>query len=392
MASSAGKRKTVTTKPQISEGDEEEEVPTTKTRTRRQKGTTAKSKGTGGKKKQKKAGNEVGEQEEQKKTEASTTGEQQEQPPPAQKMEVEPTEKKEETKKEEPETSTTTITSNIAGDSSSGRVETKEGKKEEGEGEEKKTSKVLERGHIYFFYRPKIEVEEAEGPEDIARLFILLAPKEKESLNRLIIMGKKKMPEVSTHERYFAFVSKVTKDMDEIRKQLGPSTYETKTRGERHVPACRPAGEGYYGIVEHGPHTHLAFVLELPKEIGEVQKAMNIEEEGSYVVMVKNPEVPSSTFFHGAKQASFPKHLQEKFEGRKFNSINPPDFLDHEDAELIIIAASENIAQEFGTTGIQLEEEEKVDVKRLKDDQVFSDLHLSKKQFPPQPLITGEWK
>jgi hypothetical protein len=36
-------------------------------------------------------------------------------------------------------------------------------------------------------------------------------------------------------------------------------------------------------------HTHLAYVLELPEEIGEVQEAFNISKEGSYIVTVKNP-------------------------------------------------------------------------------------------------------
>jgi hypothetical protein len=35
-------------------------------------------------------------------------------------------------------------------------------------------------------------------------------------------------------------------------------------------------GEGVYGIVEHKLHTHLAFVLELQHEPGEVQRCFNI--------------------------------------------------------------------------------------------------------------------
>jgi hypothetical protein len=32
---------------------------------------------------------------------------------------------------------------------------------------------------------------------------------------------------------------------------------------------ARPVGEGKYAIVDHNNHTELAFVLELPKELGE---------------------------------------------------------------------------------------------------------------------------
>jgi hypothetical protein len=58
------------------------------------------------------------------------------------------------------------------------------------------------------------------------------------------------------------------------------------TRGERVLEPCRPLGEGYYAIVAHEKHehTHLVYVLELPKEIGTVQKAFNIREEGIILI------------------------------------------------------------------------------------------------------------
>ena len=55
---------------------------------------------------------------------------------------------------------------------------------------------------------------------------------------------------------------------------------------------ARPVGEGKYAIVNHNNHTELAFVLELPKELGEAQKELGIEKEASYIITVINPKVP----------------------------------------------------------------------------------------------------
>jgi hypothetical protein len=55
---------------------------------------------------------------------------------------------------------------------------------------------VLERGDIYFAYRPKIEAQVARGFEDVARLYMILSPHVKRSY-RLIIVGEKHLPAVS---------------------------------------------------------------------------------------------------------------------------------------------------------------------------------------------------
>ena len=39
-----------------------------------------------------------------------------------------------------------------------------------------KRSDVLERGNIYFVYRPKVEHASAAGLEDIQRFFVILSP------------------------------------------------------------------------------------------------------------------------------------------------------------------------------------------------------------------------
>ena len=85
-------------------------------------------------------------------------------------------------------------------------------------------------------------------------------------------------------------------------------------------------------------------VLELPKELGPVQEAMNIEEEASYVIAIKNPEIPAppEAGLTGPQEVEYPKALQEKFEGKRFIPPNP-SLLDYEGAELILISAAEDV-------------------------------------------------
>src|SRR5581483_12308992 len=102
--------------------------------------------------------------------------------------------------------------------------------------------------------------------DDIERSYIVLHVRGKR-LYRLILIGRKRLPDVKKHEREWAFVYKVSRTPGEIEAELKQEVYETKTRGVRVKPAARPAGEGVYAIVRHENHTHLAYVLELPDKL-----------------------------------------------------------------------------------------------------------------------------
>jgi len=54
-------------------------------------------------------------------------------------------------------------------------------------------AEVLERGNIYFVFRPKVEHTSAEGLKDIQRFFLILSPYG-EQRYRLIVIGRKKLP------------------------------------------------------------------------------------------------------------------------------------------------------------------------------------------------------
>lgn len=253
-------------------------------------------------------------------------------------------------------------------------------------GKQERGSDVIERGDIFFFYRPKVEKEEVQGKRDVERFYIVLNPDGKKQY-RLIIVGRKEMPEAERHERNWAFVAQVAENPKQIRETLESEQYETKTRGEREVGPARPAGEGVYAIVRHDNHTHLAYSLELPDEPGRVQRDFNIEEEGSYVISVKNPEKgsPPRAGLSEEQKAGFPKKLMEVFRDRKFADVDPVDFLDYEGAELMLVGAREDTSRELG---VDLKPEDESE----KTADIFKDLRLSRKEHPLKPLFEGTWE
>lgn len=254
---------------------------------------------------------------------------------------------------------------------------------------------VLERGDIYFLYRPKVERElgEVGGMDDVQRFFAVLRPDNKE-LYRLLVIGQKQLPDIQAPQdrarRSWAFVDKVTARPEDFQEAFARHTYETKTRGERLQPGARPAGEGVYAVVAHGEggsrHTHLAYALELPRRAGEVQQELNLPEEGSYVISVKNPDAgsPPAAGLRREQKAELPQPLRERFRGRRFAELEPPDFLDHEGTELVLVGAHDDPSEELG---IALDPEE--ETRRSAD--LCKDLRMDCGTRRARPLFTGEW-
>lgn len=245
---------------------------------------------------------------------------------------------------------------------------------------------ILERGNVYFFYRPKVDETEVEGEQDVQRFFMVLSPAGKQSY-RLLVLGRKQLPEVHDGgQRHWGFVETVKHSGKELRDELGREEYETKTRGTQLQPEVRPAGEGVYAIIEHDGHTHFAYELELPEKPAEVQEAFNIEPEASYIVSIKNPDKPAprGAGLSSKRQADFPKRLKEAFRGRRFAEANPPYFLDHPGAEIMLIGAKEDVGDELG---IDLNAQNETAATA----EIFNDLRLRKSEHPTEPLFEGHW-
>jgi hypothetical protein len=141
-----------------------------------------------------------------------------------------------------------------------------------------------------------------------------------------------------------------------------------------------------YAIVRHGDHTHLAYALELPETPGTVQKELKIEPQASYILSVKNPVVssPKGVGLSESQRAEFPKSLQRRFDGRRFLAVDPPNFLNHEGAELMLIGAHDDVAEELG---IDLDPQQE-DVDQA---EILRELKLHRSPKMLKPLVEGQW-
>ena len=160
--------------------------------------------------------------------------------------------------------------------------------------EEAVPSNILEKGVIYFFFRGRVGINEPTDVNDIARSYIVLRPLPHGAKlgdgpigdagnNRMLALPKKVLP-VSSKDRFMTFVEKANISMDDIKSQLSSSDYSTKTVGVRHTPAAAPIGEGVYAITQTGRETHLAYILTIPSELGEIQQVRTFRSRSFHLV------------------------------------------------------------------------------------------------------------
>jgi hypothetical protein len=142
-----------------------------------------------------------------------------------------------------------------------------------------------------------------------------------------------------------------------------------------------------YAIVDHDDHTHLAFALELPAKPGDVQQELNIPEQGSYVIAIRNPELdaPPGVGLRDEEKAELPRRLQSRFRGRRFVPADPPEYLDREGAEFVLIGADEDVSDELG---VRLHPQHET----METAEIFNELRLEPREHPLKPLFEGKWQ
>jgi hypothetical protein len=254
------------------------------------------------------------------------------------------------------------------------------------------SSKIIEQGDIFFFYRPKVGTEEVQDLDDVQRFYMITVPEENTKY-RLFLIGQKQLPEIvegksTSEEKNWALNILTTSSLKDIENELMPAEYTTETRGKRRLAAAVPAGEGKYVIAKHDNHTELAYILELPETPGPTQREFEIKKEASYIISVKNPEVkvPGFTAFSSEdRKPEYAKHLKEKFGDKRWIDVEQPDFLNYENTQLLLIGArKKNVEEELG---IDLDEEK--ETQRSAD--LFKELKVRKEQVPLKPLLKGKF-
>lgn len=194
---------------------------------------------------------------------------------------------------------------------------------------------TIERGHIYFFYRPRVELEEVHSVDDVQRFHILLVPRPPEfstssasnttnaddegEMNllsagadavpaaettgetkkhfRLISVGKKTLPDPEEGGRkgkgrkatFWATVATVGEDLKNLESDLRGKEYETKTRGR--VDPCVPS-DGSTADVQPPGTRH--------------QGPARIAARGAYAIVNSEGRTPSSRETHLGYHLSHP--------------------------------------------------------------------------------------
>lgn len=181
-------------------------------------------------------------------------------------------------------------------------------------------SNILEKGFIYFFFRPRVNVEDPHSIGDVARSFFVLRPTtlgaefnndqgpvDKDAQCRLMMLPKKKFPS-SGKERDMGFVEKAGQSMQALQEGfIAGNTYQTATMGERHTEEARPYAEGVYAITHTPRASHLAYILTIPSELGALQEDFGLRERGSWLVQSKNPKFPGPPIGQLPQNPEFPE-------------------------------------------------------------------------------------
>ncbi len=277
-------------------------------------------------------------------------------------------------------------------------------------------AEVLEKGDIFFFYRPKAKIADdssrgdVKGIEDIRRFFMVTATttaantgneqqqfdrtnrktqEEKESRYRLFVIGKKSLPEIRTtearrSERYWAKVGGIFENPQELTSQLLADEF-------RKGDSARAVGEGKYAIVKHQDHAELAYVLEMPEEPGEAQRELGIEKEASYIISIINPKVPVPRGYPSSEEPpNYPESILKEFgENENFVSLaRDLRFIDFQNAQMILVGAREGRDVIKKEIGIDIREEKET----VHSADIFNKLKIEKDRVPTKPLIEGKFE
>lgn len=272
-------------------------------------------------------------------------------------------------------------------------------------------SNVLEKGIIYFFTRGRVGITEPESVQELQRSFFVMRPLpdggkitdgavQDVGNNRLLALPKKVWPK-SGKDRFMVFVEKAGVSMETLKDEFFPgSEYSTKTTGTRQTPEVTPIGEGVYSLVstQGSPSTtHLAYILTIPSEMGEVQKDVGLAAKGSFVVSAKNPESSGPANAQLPQGPDWPKAFIDEFGGRAWMPAQAR-YLNYANAQMLLIGedfdSSANLepapkdqkddSKETPQQELEkLEQEDELRVQNISgDDTVFADLGISSKEYP----------
>lgn len=205
---------------------------------------------------------------------------------------------------------------------------------------------MLESGNIHFIYHPRILHATVTGLDDVHRFYIVLKPNNKRIFRRLEVV-EKQLP--NSDQQVWCVIDRVTNSCDQLEEPFNDKRYSSAAHRARGVSVARIAGVGLYALIRHMEHTHLVYELDQAAISSERQSTFKIEPAAGYILQIKNPRrnAPKGVDRPKTTKARFPQKLQERFAKQRFVGADPPDFLDFEGVELLLVAASAHIAKEL---------------------------------------------
>jgi hypothetical protein len=81
----------------------------------------------------------------------------------------------------------------------------------------------------------------------------------------------------------------------------------------------------------------------------------------------------------------FDRRRPLSFRGRRFSEADPPELMDREGAEFVLVGASEDIEDELG---VKLKPKNESEASA----DMFKDLRIDKSKRTTKPLLEGEWE
>ncbi|KAI1394403.1 uncharacterized protein F4822DRAFT_388101 [Hypoxylon trugodes] len=269
-------------------------------------------------------------------------------------------------------------------------------------------SNILEKGIIYFFIRGRVGIDEPSSVDDIRRSYIVLRPLDKDAKlgegtiedvgnSRLIAIPKKVLPS-SGRDRWIAFVEKSHASFKALKEDfISASDYTTKTAGVRHTPAATPIAEGIYGITSTGRESHLAYMLTLPDELGEVQKEIGLKGKGSFIISTRNPQYEAPKGAALPQGPEYPQEVLDDFRSLRWIGTQPKH-LDYANTQFLLVGESSGIKKATEPQKNQKEGQENPieELEKLEDEDthrmeglqgddsaaIFADLHARAKDYP----------
>ncbi|MBI4492811.1 MAG: hypothetical protein HY690_08480 [Chloroflexi bacterium] len=249
---------------------------------------------------------------------------------------------------------------------------------------------MLESGDIFFLYLPQPGVRHVRGLDQVARTYFVLSPRPAHAQrarhqegrhHRLFSLHALRLPptQPGAHQGVWALLEQVAPSAEVFDHRLD-ALGNGKTVAEKQIALVRPAGEGRYALVDHGEHQHLAYVLELPTELGEVQRALRIAQRATYTLQVKAPDAASPLLVD--IPPAYPGKLRELLAPWELAPLLDLALLDYPRAQVYLAPAQEDVVDEVGL---------KPDHEFNTTAETFSRLRLEAHLHPTAPLFTGDW-